>query len=223
MIMMEGGSLLKKGLDCIEISGVRFSAKTYTKKSVIFRAAEEFKKLRVVKSGVLKISISDAAARLMNVDFQYPGEWVGLEGFFNGIHECEAVSIADSVIYEADCVEFGERFSESFELRAMILKMLSYRFERMQVMMTRMGGMCARSRVAAFFLDISKNNNHPFNHNGWIELPITREDLSQHLGLKVETLSRVLGDLRAAGVIDIDGRYRFRIEPGGTIALLAGC
>jgi CRP/FNR family transcriptional regulator len=58
-------------------------------------------------------------------------------------------------------------------------------------------------RVSAFLLDLSRRNERSGGDPAVLELPMKRLDISDFLGLTLETVCRMLTKLRAAGVIEI--------------------
>jgi CRP/FNR family transcriptional regulator len=79
--------------------------------------------------------------------------------------------------------------------------MMSREIMREQSVMTLLGGMRAESRVAAFLLALSEK----FAGRGYsamqFNLRMTREDIGSYLGLKLETVSRVLSRFQATNLI----------------------
>ena len=57
--------------------------------------------------------------------------------------------------------------------------------------------MNARQRIASFLLDMSERLGQPDN----LELPMTRQDIADYLGLTIETVSRTFAQLDKARVI----------------------
>ena len=47
--------------------------------------------------------------------------------------------------------------------------------------------------------------------NGLVELPMTRQDIADYLGLTMETVSRAMRKLKSDGIIDIEGNNRVRL------------
>jgi CRP/FNR family transcriptional regulator, anaerobic regulatory protein len=54
------------------------------------------------------------------------------------------------------------------------------------------------------------------------DLPLSRTEIAEYLGLRIETISRQLGRLRVAGVIDTEGGRRLAVRDMGKLEQLAG-
>ena len=66
----------------------------------------------------------------------------------------------------------------------------------------RLGRMAASERIASFLVQMTTTLP---NHNATIELPMSRVDIGDYLGLTIETVCRQLTRLRQHGTIEIDG------------------
>jgi CRP/FNR family nitrogen fixation transcriptional regulator len=59
------------------------------------------------------------------------------------------------------------------------------------------GRQCAAEKLAVFLVDLAERQGD----SGQIDLPMTRYDIGDYLGMTIETVSRNLSRLRADGVI----------------------
>ena len=57
------------------------------------------------------------------------------------------------------------------------------------------------------------------NDNGWLEVtvPISRQEIADLLGIRRETLSRLLQELRQEGHVEVDART-FKVNPSWLLA-----
>ncbi len=88
---------------------------------------------------------------------------------------------------------------------------LSHELRAAQRQAIVLGKFSAIQRVALFldFLD-----RHPQMHerdNEQVTIPMDRADIADYVGLRIESVSRVLQKLHRDRVIHVDGRHRFRI------------
>jgi CRP/FNR family transcriptional regulator, anaerobic regulatory protein len=84
---------------------------------------------------------------------------------------------------------------------------------RTQIML--LGRMSAAERLATFL------RTFPGNPDGVIDLPMTRTDIADYLGLTIETVSRKLHELEALGVIRLETANRIHITDPGRIEAIA--
>src|SRR5438046_6666519 len=74
--------------------------------------------------------------------------------------------------------------------------------------MLLLGRMTASERVASFLLEISERQDAPHALN----LPMSRNDIADYLGLTIETVCRVLSAFRRTGIIAIRMPYRIELR-----------
>jgi CRP/FNR family transcriptional regulator len=66
--------------------------------------------------------------------------------------------------------------------------------------------MRADQRLAAFLLDLSQRYQARGYSSSEFILRMTREEIGSYLGLKLETISRLLSRLQQEGLIQVQGR-----------------
>lgn len=97
------------------------------------------------------------------------------------------------------------------DLRGRVLSALREELAATRCQMMLLGRMSAAERLATFLVGYAAQ---AARSDGCIELPMTRSDVADHLGLTVETVSRKLHELDALGLIRIETPSRIRIlEP----------
>ncbi len=85
---------------------------------------------------------------------------------------------------------------------------------RTQLML--LGRMSAAEKLANFLLTVTAGGR-----SGFVELPMSRADIADYLGLTIETVSRKLNALHALGVICLESPTRIRITDPGRIEAIA--
>ncbi len=83
---------------------------------------------------------------------------------------------------------------------------LSREIARQRTLMLLLGTMRADQRLAAFLLDLSQRYQARGYSSSEFILRMTREEIGSYLGLKLETISRLLSRLQQEGLIQVQGR-----------------
>lgn len=65
----------------------------------------------------------------------------------------------------------------------------------------------AKERVASFLIEMSER----LSTNGTVQLPMSRQEIAEYLGLTIETVSRSLSQLKAAAIISTTGARKITI------------
>lgn len=184
----------------------------------LFQAGEEFSSLFAVYSGCLKSTVSDVDGDEHILNFHLPGEVLGLAAIYQQRHAVNAVALTSSTVCY---LSFSEilRLAQTFpELVLGLLRIAS----RSAVYTGRLtGGHTATVRVAAFLLSLSARLRAQGRQSAEFELPMSREDIANHLRLAPETVSRVLTQLREQRVISTS-RRAVRLLDAARLQALAG-
>jgi len=135
-----------------------------------------------------------------------PGEVVGLDGIGNDVHECQAIALEDSevCVLPFDGIEEVAREYAGFQHN--VHRYLSREIARQRSLMLLLGAMRADQRLATFLLDLSERYRARGYSSSEFILRMTREEIGSYLGLKLETVSRLLSRLQQEGLIQVQGR-----------------
>ena len=79
----------------------------------------------------------------------------------------------------------------------------------------------ATERLASFLVILSRRNQAKGCDPLSIELPMTRVDIADFLGLTIETVSRTFTKLKRQGLIEIDQNTKIRLRDGCELSRLA--
>jgi CRP/FNR family transcriptional regulator len=176
--------------------------------SFLFRDRDPFTALYAVRSGCIKSFSVDAGGRESVRGFHLRGELLGFDAIHPDHHRCSAVVLEDSsvcVIPYQDLVRLNQEFPG---LQNQILRLLSREFARQ-----RMFAGDAVQRIAIFLLDVRDRLERSEAIGCEFRLPMSREDISNYLGITAETLSRLLTKLQRKGLIEIDRRKILVLDP----------
>lgn len=72
-----------------------------------------------------------------------------------------------------------------------------------------LGRQTARERVASFLLVLLDRIG--FEEDGLLDVPMSRQDIADNLGLTIETVCRVLSELKRGGLIDIPNQRQLHL------------
>jgi len=170
----------------------------------------------VLESGVIMIERSSAAGRRQILGFSYPGDFIGLT--HNDYFEYSVQSLSEAEIREFPMLEFGRMTERSAKLKENVDRIGGSVFSHTIDQVFALGQKKAHERVCYLLQEIS--NRGVCADAAIVELPMTRQDIADYLGLTMETVSRAIRRLRTDGVIDIEGNHRVRLLRPDTIAAL---
>jgi len=150
-----------------------------------------------VISGTVRVSKLRTDGRRHIAEFCFSGDGFGLENGAERSFSAEAVEDVTVMRYPRGATErlAEENPAVARLLRDMTLKSLMAAQARLMIL----ARMTAAERVVSFLLELSERNDD----EKYIELPMGRCDIGDYLGLTIETVCRVLSDLRRHGVIEV--------------------
>jgi CRP/FNR family transcriptional regulator, anaerobic regulatory protein len=155
----------------------------------------------VVFAGCVKTLTIDAEGVEQIIGFQQKGELVGADGLANGHYSSHAVAITDCNLLVIPSRRLRKIDSETFNLARWVQQATCQELSKRYVHIGVIGTLSAEARVARFLCSLSEKfsamgfSAHSFN------LPMTRRDIGNYLGLTLETTSRCFTALVKAGLI----------------------
>jgi CRP/FNR family nitrogen fixation transcriptional regulator len=185
-----GGSL-------VETVNLMGACMDFERDAEIFAEGEPADYIYAVVCGAVRLSKLMSDGRRQIGAFYLAGDLFGLEG--EEAHSFSAESIGQSRIVLVKRDAFQARVMQDCELVRQLWALTATHLQRAQSHMLLLGRKNAQERIAAFLLDMAVR----LNAQGSIQLPMSRQDIADYLGLTIETVSRTLTQLERAGVISI--------------------
>lgn len=139
------------------------------------------------------------------VDFYLPGDFIGLDAETDYRFTVEAVADATLVRYSRRSVD-ALAWQEP-QIGRRLLGIARHGLSAAQDQMMLLGRKTAEERIASFLLGMARRSGAAER----VQLPMTRTDMGDHLGLTMETVSRALSQLKKQGVIALDGSHAIMI------------
>ncbi len=162
----------------------------------IFHEGDEALYFYKVLCGAVRLvkAVSDGHRQIC--DFNLPGDLIGFSNAAEHEFTAEAIQDCTLVRYRRKDTNSLIRSDGAFacELQALTAKGLSSAYAHM----VRLCHRSAHDRLAWFLLSMSDRAE---NDDGWIELPMTRVDIADYLGLAHETVSRAFTQLKKSSAI----------------------
>jgi CRP/FNR family transcriptional regulator len=159
-----------------------------------------------ILSGVLRIYKLMPDGRRHVTDFLIAGDVLGFE--VGDRHRVAAEAVVDCVVrrYPRTQVDIAAHHRPDFARR--LLDLAWNRLAAAQAQLVSLGRKTAEERLASFLLALSVRAGRV---DRAIALPMSRADIADHLGLTIETVSRLFTRLRKEGVIDLPDAHSFRV------------
>lgn len=167
-----------------------------------------------VIEGVLKLTTATGDGRELIVGVSYPSDFIGRP--FGASSGNTATALTDAKLCVFTRSTFDNFAKEHPELEHELLERTLTELDRAREWMLLLGRKSAAERVASFLLEVSNrlaSQSCTGEHLplASFELPLSRQQTADILGLTIETVSRQLGRLRDLGVIRVPDRRTVEI------------
>jgi CRP/FNR family nitrogen fixation transcriptional regulator len=183
-------------LDVLEQFGVR---RTVRRGHEFYAAGDPTQFCYRIVSGCVRTVGLDEDGRRQVAEFLLAGDLLGFDSL--DAHHLSAEALTDTVVicYPRRAVDSLAEQHGALARRLRDLTMQSLR--RAHEKMFLLGRKSAGERVAAFLLEMARRAPGGAAQQGQVELPMSRADIADHLGLTIETVSRTMAQLCRDGAI----------------------
>jgi CRP-like cAMP-binding protein len=162
---------------------------------------------RIISGAARKCALTTGGRRQV-VDFLLPGDVFGFGT--DAVHHFSAEVIASGTIIACYPRRAAEELAESDrDVSRWIRERAFHSISRLQTRMLILGHASALARVSAFLLEWADRCNEPAGTT--IDLPMSRYDIADYLGMAVETVSRALTSLRTRKIVAFRSTRRLSI------------
>ncbi len=191
---------------------------------VICSEDEDADNIYNIRTGAVRISKMLSDGRRQITGFLFAGNFFGLS--CKDKYSITAEAITDVEICVFSRARIMEAFRQFPQLGERVFDMTRTELDSTHDQMLLLGRKTAREKLCSFLLTMRKKNspaetpeNNPENNN--VDLPMSRSDIADFLGLTVETISRQFTSLHKLDLIELDGSHRVLLKNPETLAALA--
>ncbi|MCF6205012.1 MAG: helix-turn-helix domain-containing protein [Methylococcaceae bacterium] len=172
----------------------------------IYRQGDRFKGIVAVKSGTAKLVSNDNQGNEHILNILLPGELTGFDGLNQNRHRCSAIAL-EVMSY---CELPAEKLDSLCQMVPGIARELfrhsgeSINESQNQVITSKQS---AEVKLALFLTNLSDRLKKRGFSSLSFDLPLTREEMGNLLGLTLETVSRMLKHLQNEGLITVRRKH----------------
>jgi CRP/FNR family nitrogen fixation transcriptional regulator len=188
---------------------------TYARDEEIFGQDEETNLVYRVIDGVVRTTRLMADGRRQIGDFYFAGQVFGLECGQTRRFSAEALGDCTIEVMRRSTLESLAETDPGIE--PMMMQAIARELDRAQDHVLLLGRKTACERVASLLLEVAGRNGEDE-----ADLPMTRQDMADYLGLTIETVSRMLSQLQSKAVIRFRGLRTFEVCNSRALLRMAG-
>jgi len=172
----------------------------------LYRTGDKFQGIYAVQYGALKTYGITIDGREQITGFHLAGEVVGLDALDESIHPCNAVALEKTEICQLPFEKLESLFHDLPSLCGNMSRIMSREILREERVLLMLGGTSAEQRLARFLLNLRKRMAERELSVDQFRLCMSRQDISNYLGLALETVSRQFTQFQDRGLLDIHNR-----------------
>lgn len=190
------------------------------KRERLFAAGDPSRHVYNLTEGTVSVSRSLADGRRQILGFLLPGDFLGLEP--GESHRCDAEALTEVKVCRFERTTFETFLQDNPEVALRLLRIASSDLAQAARHEFLLGRKTAVERIATFLFDLRDRSGARHLRTHPLALPMTRSEIADYTGLTIETVSRVLGRLRSAKVIELVGASAVRVLDDEELERLSG-
>jgi CRP/FNR family transcriptional regulator len=189
----------------------------------VFRVGDQSRALFAVRSGALKSYCRTEGGDEQVLGFTLPGELVGLDGMSDDTYASNSVVLETASICELSYDDLEELGHSLNGLNHQLMRLASKEITTDQRMLLLLGKRTAEEKLAAFLLSLPARYKPRGLSATKFNLPMSRQDISNYLGMATETMSRLFARFQEEGLIKVNRREVTITDLPRLKGLLEGC
>lgn len=173
-----------------------------------------------VTSGAIKLYKLLADGRRQITGFMFPGDFMGIA--FHNRYAYSAEAVTGGTVCRFPRTKLENLLSELPALERRLLETASNELAAAQDQMLLLGRKSAQERLATFLLSLSRRAARHGRDTMALEVPMSRSDIGDYLGLTIETISRAFTKLRKADIISLPDTHHVLLRDPSALAEMSG-
>lgn len=179
----------------------------------LYRTGEKFRGIYALQYGAIKTYGVTLQGREQVTGFHLAGEVLGLDAIDDEVHPCNAVALEKTEVCQIPFEKLEQLSTTVPALLHNLSRVMSREILREEHVLMMLGGTTAEQRIARFILNLKQRMAQREIMGYSFRLCMSRQDISNYLGLALETVSRQFTQMQEKGILDIHNRYITILKP----------
>lgn len=191
------------------------TALKFRRNAAVFSEGDPARHVYKVISGSIRTCRVLMDGRRQIADFYLPGDFLGLEGQVT--HGFTAEAIADTVVISYPRSQLEQIAVTRPAVQKLLMSMLCKGLSATRNHVVMLGRQTAQERLAWFLLGIMGRCDDSTD----LDLPMSRLDIADYLGLTIETVSRGISQFKRSHLISVSGAHQVTLKNVAALEALA--
>ncbi|PCI08740.1 MAG: transcriptional regulator FNR [Gammaproteobacteria bacterium] len=214
------------GMNVEDISSMDAVVKQFKpihKNDYLYRRGDAAVAIYAVRTGCIKTMTESTNGDEQIVGFHMAGELLGLDGFADGIHACNAVALETSSVCKLPIDQLEALSQKLPGLQNQMRRIVGKEVSNDHKLLLLLGKMTSEERLASFLLSVSSRMLERNWKEDEFNLSMARQDIANYLGVAVETVSRLFATFQKQGIINVDRRHITILQMEALKAMVGDC
>ena len=205
-----------KLLDGSEVQRTLECRRSFVKRGVhLYKAGDPIRSIYSVMAGSFKTCTVTQNGEEQVLGFYMRGAIMGLDALATGSYPTSTIAMEDSrvCIVSEKCLE--DHCAHDKNLAKRIHTAMAREINTQQRMMLTLGSKTAEERVASFLVELAATYFALGYSSSDMNLLMTRAEIGSYLGLKLETISRILSNFQYRKLLAVDQKHIRILDTAG--------
>ena len=189
----------------------------------LFHTGDKSSSIFAVRSGALKSYCITEDGDEQVLGFALPGELVGLDGLAGESFASTCVALETSSVCELPFDQLEELCHSLPGLQKQMMRLVGKEISSDQHLLMLLGQRSAEERLASFLLSLSSRYKARGLSANEFNLPMSRQDVGNYLGLAIETVSRLFAHFQEEKLLTVNRRQIRIIDHASLKSMVDGC
>lgn len=186
----------------LEKIAARVPVRSFPKNAVLVMEGDDTDSLYVLVSGRVRVYVSAADGRELEINRMGRGEYFGEVTLDGGPRSASVAAVEDCRCVVVHRAELSQLLSQVPELAQHMIRKLAHRVRALTEHMRDLALMDVYGRVARLLLESAEEVDRKLV----IQEPLTQKGIASRVGCSREMVSRIFSDLSAGGYLTREGR-----------------
>jgi CRP/FNR family transcriptional regulator len=187
--------------------------------SVVFCEGEDAHFVYIVGAGIVRVSRLSPAGRRQVLALMFAGDIFGLPDA--GLYVNSTEVIGPSTLYRIPWAPLSALMRREPEIQAALLTRIAFDYRQAQWRIMALAQQNAMQRLASFLLDLSQHPEFYDKRKSQIQIPLSRFDLGDYLGMARETLTRTFATMEKTKALKRKTPFLLEISDVGLLRRIA--
>lgn len=193
----------------------------YAANEVLVREGDPTDHVQVVRSGWVRVSTTLEDGSEILYALRGPGDVVGeLAALLGWPRSASVRTIEPVAVTQFSGAAFARLVRDWPDLSLAVIKALAHRLREAEAARVGIATLDVSHRVVALLLHLARDHGVPDDGMVSVELPLTQQDIADHIGASLRAVARAIAVLRDRGVVRTS-RKRITIARPAVLAALA--